>query len=59
MGKPLTGVKRVYIYYETVGQVSEGCGIMENGNGTIWSEGMRNGMCTATSPKVGDGRRRK
>ena len=56
MGKPLTGVKRVYIYYETVGQVSEGCGIMENGNGTIWNEGMRNEMCTATSPKVGDGR---
>ena len=32
---------------------------MENGNGTIWNEDEGNGICTATSPKVGDGWRRK
>ena len=42
------------IYCETLGQVCEGCGIMENGNGTIWNDDMGSGICTVTSPKVGD-----
>ena len=42
------------IYCKTLGQVCEGYGIMENGNGTIWNDDMRSGICTATSPKVGD-----